>query len=338
MQKISACSGSPLSRSSSALGMAPIYGPAMGMVGDGDEHRDHGRIVEPQDQHGDEGLDADEQRVKQLAADVAAERAVGQLKHREHPGGRMRREQRAQQRAAGFEQRFFFGQQIDAGRQRDERIQHAARRPGRARRGRPGHGGHHVGGGLLEALAGIFKVGGQGGGEVCVGVKALEQSAERGGGAVEIAGQRVDKGADALHELRQDQADDRRQHDDEGQVGEHDGRGALAAEQFFRIKAGGDIQHIGQRDAARKRRKRAEHRGKAARRAGQSADNEPDDRRGGDQIQKVPRRARGAVEPVFHEGLPLLRLGHSFPFEGFPFPWFLCYNSIIPQPNDNGKG
>ena len=36
---------------------------------------------------------------------------------------------------------------------------------------------HHVGGGLLEALAGIFKVGGQGGGEVCVGVEALEQGA-----------------------------------------------------------------------------------------------------------------------------------------------------------------
>ena len=32
MQKISACSGSPLSRSSSALGMAPIYGPAMGIM------------------------------------------------------------------------------------------------------------------------------------------------------------------------------------------------------------------------------------------------------------------------------------------------------------------
>ena len=32
MQKISAWRGSPLSRSSSALGMAPIYGPAMGMM------------------------------------------------------------------------------------------------------------------------------------------------------------------------------------------------------------------------------------------------------------------------------------------------------------------
>ena len=33
MQKISACSGSPLSSSSSsALGTAPIYGPAIGMM------------------------------------------------------------------------------------------------------------------------------------------------------------------------------------------------------------------------------------------------------------------------------------------------------------------
>ena len=196
-------------------------------------------------------------------------------------------------------------QQVHRGRQGQKTIHHLPRRP----HGRLGQLRGQAGKEAFHAAAGIQQQFTQAGGiHPIVCLHQLQQRLR----VFQVAGQSRGKAAHALHQLRYNQPHQCRNCTKKCQIRQQDTRPAPPSEQVDGKPAGGDIQHIGQRQTARKGRCQPQQHPQRSRDGGQIPHRSQ--QRGSHRKQQQPilHRFGLSVVPALH-GLLLITVSAGHP-------------------------